>query len=542
MKTLLRWFSLLGLALAAAAPLLAQGVKPGLALEPDAKLTIEARFDPPTARAGETVKLVLEATVAFGWHAYGKLETVNVPVSLSHDKIKWGGLEAVGEAAIPDGELKAVEFVGDQFPLPEFFEVTQVVKVPDGTAPGAITLEGNFDFQVCNETGCLPPDEAPFQASLTVEAGAARAEQTQANVQAEVKAEVARAPRKSNPFDSIWTLILACIGGGLFALAMPCTYPMIPITFSFFTKQAEKRGGKVLPLALTYGLGIILMFVFVGVALSSVIIPFVNHWATNLVIGVVFLFFALVLFGWVNLQPPRFVQNAAGKAGQIGGLGGVFFMGAALVISSFTCTAPIVGSLIAKVAEYGQLRVGFGMAIFGLTMAIPFVALALMPNKVKAMPRSGEWMDTLKISLGFVELAAVLKFVSMVDIALGWQLLNRELFLMLTATILLLWAMFLFGFMRKQGEPYAGVGPGRQGTGMVVVLLAVYLLSGAFGHRLDIVMTSFAPSYHADLVVQRGGGEAKAKGHTVVYDNPAQAMVAAKDEDKLLLYNFTGFN
>jgi thiol:disulfide interchange protein DsbD len=177
-------------------------------------------------------------------------------------------------------------------------------------------------------------------------------------------------------------------------------------------------------------------------------------------------------------------------------------------------------------------------------MAIPFVALSLMPGKVKAMPRSGEWMETLKISLGFVELAAVLKFLSVVDLSLGWALLNRELFLLLTAVIFLLWAMFLFGFMRKAGEPVVGVGAGRQATGMFAVLFAAYLLTGAMGHRLDFYTTSFAPPYSAEFVMShsRGGDETKSRGHTIVYDNRSKAIEVAKTDDKLLLYNFTGFN
>ena len=401
MNMLFRRCVLPGLLVAAAAPLAAQegGFKPGLVLVPDEKLTLQARFDPATARPGETVRLVLDVTTAFGWHAYGSLETVNEPIALPADKLQLGGLEAAGAAEVPPGDEKEV-FGLVQFPLPEQFEVVQRIKVPEGTEVGEILVQGVLDYQVCDENSCDPAAEAAFSATLTVEAGATRAE---------YDGEVAQSA-PSGPLSSLWALILACIGGGLFALAMPCTYPMIPITFSFFTKQAEQRGGKVLPLALTYGLGIITMFVLVGVLLSSLIIGIVNHWATNVFIGGVFLFFAFVLFGWVNFQPPRFLQSAAGKAGAVGGLLGVFFMGAALVITSFTCTAPIVGTLIAKVAEYGPLRVGFGMAVFGLTMAIPFVALALMPTRVKAMPRSGEWMDTLKISLGFVELAAVLLY------------------------------------------------------------------------------------------------------------------------------------
>lgn len=550
MNPTLRWLSLTGLAVALAVPALAQGggTKPGLVLETE-KLVVNASFEPATARPGETVQLVLGCTTIPGWHAYGFLEAVNVPVALDHGKVQFHGLEPVGEADIPAGEEK--EVLGNlSYPLPEYFEVRQAVKVPEGTPAGEVKVEGLFDYQVCDENVCDRPAEAAFAATLTVEAGEMRSEFAEAPPPAPPAAGADDGPRQRGSsgvgLDSLWALILACIGGGLFALAMPCTYPMIPITFSFFTKQAEKRGGKVLPLAIIYGLGIITMFVIVGVALSSVIIPIVNHWLTNLVIGAVFLFFAFVLFGWINLNPPKFLQNAAGKASRTGGLLGVFFMGAALVITSFTCTAPIVGTLIANVAEHGQVRVGLGMAIFGLTMAIPFVALALTPTKVNAMPRSGEWMETLKVSLGFIELAAVLKFVSMVDIALGWSLLNRELFLMLNVAVFMLWAMYLFGFLRKAGQPYEGVGAGRQATGMFAVLFAAYLFTGTLGYRLDFFTTSFVPPYSADLVLSRGGGggdeDAKPKGHTIVKDDPARAVEVAKQEDKLLLYNFTGFN
>src|SRR5262249_29872063 len=152
-----------------------------------------------------------------------------------------------------------------------------------------------------------------------------------------------------------------------------------------------------------------------------------------------------------NLQPPAFLQRAAGNASRAGGYVGVFFMGATLVLTSFTCTAPIVGTLLANVASQGPLRVGLGMAVFGLTMALPFVALALVPTRVKQLPRSGEWMETLKVSLGFVELAASFKFLSQIDIAFGWQLLPRELFLLVLATVLALWALYLFGILRKAG-------------------------------------------------------------------------------------------
>jgi thiol:disulfide interchange protein DsbD len=485
-------------------------------------------------RAGEVATLVIDVAVLEPYHAYGTRETTNPPVALHAKNLQTDGLELAGAAVVPPGELKVIHDY-ETWPLPAKFEVRQALRVPADAAPATLVVRGLLDYSLCDDTGCLDPAQAAFTASLAVESGEARAE-----------AVAVPAPTTSDgsPFGgSWWALILACIGGGLFALAMPCTYPMIPITFSFFTKQAEKRHGSVLPLATVYGLGIVAMFVLVGVSLSAVIIDVVNHWVTNLVIGTLFFFFAFVLFGWINLNPPQFLQRAAGKASATGGLLGVFFMGATLVITSFTCTAPIVGSLIANVAQYGALRVGFGMAIFGLTMALPFMALALMPTKVKSMPKSGQWMETLKISLGFVELAAAFKFVSMIDLYFGWEILSRELFLMLWAAICGLWAMYLFGILRKAGTSNEGVGSGRMASGMFVTLLAAYFLHGALGNKLDTLMTSFVPAYSTSMVSSESGAEEKLVAkHTIVYDDPDQALAKAKAEGKLLLYNFTGFN
>jgi len=547
-------------------PVTGLGTAPGLTLEEE-KITIRASFDPPTVRAGEVTTLVLDIDVIEGWHAYGTLEMTNVPVAFDPFKQDAGDLEFEGEAIIPPGIEKETP-LEPSYPLPHHFQVKQHVRVPAGTEAGTIDVTAVLDYQLCTDGYCDPEAEGDVEVQLTVEAGEARAEHTEvpqdtvvAGTEPDAKegggdpeggGDVAEPEEEEDK--SWWLLILSSIGGGLFALAMPCTYPMIPITFSFFTKQAEKRGGSVLGLTIVYGLGIIAMFVAVGVLLSAVIIDVVNHWVTNTIIGMMFFFFAFVLFGWVNLNPPQFLNKLAykaqGSAASGGGAGGlfvallgVFFMGATLVITSFTCTAPIVGTLIANVASEGLVRVGVGMAIFGLTMAIPFMALSLMPGKVKTMPKSGEWMETLKISLGFVELAAAFKFVSMVDFAFGWQALPRELFLMLWAAIFGLWAMFLFGILRKAGTVNEGVSNGRMAGGMFVTLLAAYFLFGAMGNRLDMIMTSFIPNYSNSMVMSGGGGHAKAASkHILVYDDPDAALARAKKEGKLLLYNFTGFN
>ncbi|CAN0502710.1 unnamed protein product [Discosporangium mesarthrocarpum] len=182
------------------------------------------------------------------------------------------------------------------------------------------------------------------------------------------------------------------------------------------------------------------------------------------------------------------------------------------------------------------------MAIFGLTMAIPFVFLSLAPGKVKAMPSAGQWMDTLKVSLGYVELAAALKFVSVVDFAFGWQILPRELFLMIWAAIFGMWAMFLFGILRKAGTVNEGVSNGRMAAGMGVTLLTAYFLFGAMGNRLDSIMTGFIPGYSNALHVASSGGAKAKHPYEMIKDDPDKAVEVAVADDKLLLYNFTGFN
>jgi thiol:disulfide interchange protein DsbD len=324
---------------------------------------------------------------------------------------------------------------------------------------------------------------------------------------------------------------------GLFTLLMPCTYPMIPITISFFTKQAEQSASRQLALSLAYGLGIVAIFILIGVVFGGVIIQFATHPVTNLVIGAVFVVFALALFGAINLAPPAFLMSAAGRASAHGGLVGVFLMGATLVVTSFTCTAPFVGSLLAAGAAGGMGRVVLGMGVFGLTMAVPFVLLSMVPRRLAAMPRAGEWMHVLKVFLGFVELAAALKFLSNADLVWGWGFLSRELFLLLWMGIFLVAALFLFGLIRLEGESQTGIGPLRMTAATATLLFALYCGYG-LANDLDRVMTAIIPNYSKRLP---GLGVASVeRDHPIVKDDYDAAAAQASASGRALLVNFTG--
>ncbi|MCA8944286.1 MAG: hypothetical protein KDB80_17100 [Planctomycetes bacterium] len=495
----------------------------------DAKVSFTTRFDPPKAKAGQEVDLVVEVMVVEGWHIYGSRQDPSggKPTVLEVDDAF--GVEMVGEPSVPAGMLHDTAGY-ESFWLEKSFELRQRLRVDDEEEEGELSLSGKVEFMACDHSMCLPPDSYEFEVALEIVAPEAVVEPAAPRIDAPPQnAEGATAKALAHADQILWAeLLLLAVGAGLLALAMPCTYPMVPITFSFFTKQASARGGNVMPLALSYGAGIVTIFVLIGVLAAPVIVPFAQHPITNGVIGALFIVFALSLFGVIDLQPPQSLQRLAGAASSKGGYLGVFLMGLCLVVSSFTCTVPFVGTMLSLSAAGGLAKVVVGMAVFGLTMAIPFVVLALIPGRVAAMPRAGEWMNTLKVTLGFVELAAALKFISNVDlvvhdgIADAW--ISRELFAGIWSAIFAITALYLIGLFARGAK----LGLKRRFAGLAFAGLSVYCGLGATGRELNFVMTAILPpSKHAAR-------------HELVLEDIGKAFATAKAHDKLLLINFTG--
>lgn len=401
----------------------------------------------------------------------------------------------------------------------------QIVDDPEGAEPYVV-----LGYQVCDDTSCDLPAEVELYSE-----GEGEDEWFQA---ASYTAGELTDQEEEEP--SLLLFLLSAIGWGIFTLLMPCTYPMIPITISFFTKQADARGGKVLPLSMAYGAGIVAVFILIGLVFAPVIIPFATHWATNLVIGSLFLFFSFVLFGLVTLQPPAALMSMAGKASATGGYLGVFLMGATLVVTSFTCTAPFVGTLLGSAAAGGEgdlLRIVLGMGVFGLTMATPFVFLSLVPGRIQKMPQAGEWMNTLKVFLGFVELAAALKFISNADLVLKWNVVSREVFLAVWFAVFLAAGVYLIIKARQVAAAGGPPGSRQQLGGALTILFSLYCGYGIPGNKLDgFIMTPLIPPY----VLVEGWDPNRAR-HEVVKDDWGLAIEQALEKDKLVLVNFTGF-
>jgi len=468
-----------------------------------------------------------------GWHLYhdrlGHPEAIGSPteVELSGRGVRWGPVRFPAPHRLGQGFEDAN---GDEIWINS--HEGELVLWADGELEGApedVVVVASIVGQTCDDTACVNYEE--------ILVGQEEGSDALFEIVDQQRANAGTYGDEGEAEDGLLPFLLLAVFWGLFTLLMPCTYPMIPITISFFTKQADGRGGKVLPLSLAYGAGIVLVFILIGVVVGRAIIPFATHPATNLVIGALFLYFALVLFGVVNLQPPRFLMSAAGKASQRGGYLGVFLMGTTLVVTSFTCTAPFVGSLLSVGATDGNLgRIVLGMGVFGLTMAIPFVLLSLVPGRIRAMPRSGEWMNTLKFFLGFVEVAAALKFLSNSDLVWGWDVISRELFLGVWGVVFLAAGLFLFGVLQR-GGPRPGTK--RVASATLTLAFAAYCFWGMSGRSMDRVMNAIAPPYSGGLLFP--SWHIREGEWAVVTDDHDQAVDVARGDGKLLLVNFTGF-
>lgn len=473
-------------------------------------LSYSVRTEPSDPRPGEAVDVVVSLQLAPGVLVTGGADDKASALEVT------GAYLPVGKNRLPAGSER--ELAGrKRFVLEGGFELRQALRVPSDAVEGPVETPFELRYELHDQDGALARTER-LNASFEVTAGP-------------VRREYLGAAARVDEFGGLLGLLLAAIGAGLLALLMPCTYPMIPITISFFTKQAAARQGAVLPLALTYGFGIVLIFVIIGLFAAPIIVPFATHWATNAVITAAFVLFAASLFGLVTLQPPQALMQFAGRASTKGGYLGVFLMGATLVVTSFTCTVPVAGALLSLTADGGGWYVVAGMATFGLTMAIPFVALSLLPGRLRKVPRAGEWMNTLKVFLGFVELAAAMKFASNVDLALHdgeprW--LEREPFLWAWVAMFVIAAGYLLlPLLRGQVR----LGYGRAFGLAFAIAFAGYSAYGALGNQYaDPVMSALAPPKTEDP-----------SKHAKVKDDYDKALARARAEGKLLLVNFTGF-
>ncbi len=499
-------------------------------------VTWSAKLDRDDVRAGEVARIVVTGKLEAGWHTYS---IVPVPKGPKATSITVTGLELAGpiEEAPPkqENDPNFGKVVGLFSDTATFYAPVRI------TAAGHPTVTVNA--MTCNAQVCNPPKDFPVEVSFTVAPGLARAEFKDLKP---LPAAVAQ-PAQAGPVDAttaqirkaqdsgLLPFMLLAFGAGLLSLLTPCVFPMIPITVSYFTKQNAQPGEKTSyggPIA--YCLGIIGTFTALGVIVSASGVRLIatNVWV-NLGLATLFIVLAASLFGVFEIRLPSRLVNTAGSKSRAGGLIGPLLMGLTFTLTSFTCTVPFVGTLLATSTQGGLLFPIMGMLAFSTAFALPFFLLALFPSFLSKLPRSGAWLVTVKAFMGFLELMAALKFLSNVDLAWHLTLLTRPVFLAIWAATAAIGGFYLLGWLRLSHDTGTKPGLVRRAFGLATLGLAVYCLAGLQGRPLGQLSAFLPPDPYP--------GQAGKRMSNLVWISTYDAAVAeAKASGKNVFIDFTG--
>ncbi|MDK2973153.1 MAG: hypothetical protein PWP23_2908 [Candidatus Sumerlaeota bacterium] len=561
---------------------------------------VTAQVYPNVAFPGETVRLEVTAEIDEGWYTYAFDPLAKGPIKTSLDVKD-------NEVLAPiDGkewvEPKPKEKFDEGFQARVQYHAgksvfTREFLVPENAPAGEATIAGTIRMQVCNDEVCLPPRRNPFTASLLVRVkedaapvaaeepaaveptatpeppadpepvveATANASETESGVAPSVlptagTQEVGRWASESEQVaaDSLTGLMWKAFLLGLLSLLTPCVFPMIPITISFFTKRASKTTAQRIGLCSVYSGSIVLGFAILGFGLALVMKIFgfgveragsINSLATNpwLNIGLagVFVIFGLSLLGLFEIGlPSSWANKLEQKKGRRSDALGAVFMALIFVIVSFTCTAPIVGPLIVLTFQGFWLKPFIGLTAYAVGFALPFFVLGLIPSALQALPRSGDWLHATKVTMGLVEIAAALKFLSNADLVWQWNLISREVLLAAWSAVSAVTTLYLLGQIRLVKEEGDGrIGPIRLGFALLFGTLALYLAYGLFGGRLNPNFESYVPPRHAgtSAVSASSAGANSAHEAEFLLNDLEGAQAKARELNKPLFIDFTGW-
>ena len=539
-------------------------------------------------------EIVFTATADKGWHLYDMNLPEGGPVSTSFTFETLNGAELIGQ---PVPSVKPTTVYDEQFAMnlrwyPGTVSFTQKLKVTD---PAKFKAEGEVEFMACNDETCLPPDQIPFSfdkksihvdpalaansSTTEVDKEDATAIQPDTQVVAEEASELntpdpaaKETPATTSPkaadsltdspnlwspvidqlksfgdatvsaADTSWLFIFfAGFLGGLIALLTPCVWPMIPMTVSFFLKRTKDRK-KAIRDAITYGLSIIVIYLVMGLLITGIFgASALNDLSTNAIFNILFFLllvvFAVSFFGAFELVlPASWTSKLDSKADSTTGVLSIFFMSFTLVLVSFSCTGPIIGTLLVQAASMGTaVGPAIGMFGFALALSIPFSVFAIFPNMLQSMPKSGGWLNSVKVVLGFLELALALKFLSVADLAYGWRLLDREAFIVLWIVIFSLLGVYLLGkikFSHDSEVKYVSVP--RLFMAIISFAFAIYMVPGLWGAPLKAISAFAPPLYTQDFNLYKNEVHA-------AFDDYESGMAYAKKVNKPVMIDFSGF-
>ena len=528
-------------------------------------------------------EIVFTATISPGWHVYSTELGSDGPIQASFNVNKMEGAECVGKLTHRGKEIKQFdEMFGMEL---RFFENSVAFIQKIKFIKPQYDIDCYLEYGACNDKSCMPPTEVVFRQNGVVKLTTKQPEEKQQKKDEPVQDATTAITEKTDtaqtdtaefaaitpniPEDTdLWQpvieemrtmgnseniaeqsllyILLMGFVGGLLAVCMPCIWPIIPMTVSFFLKRAKTDKGKGIRDAFTYGISIIVIYLALGLCVTALFgSDTLNAMSTNAVFNI-FLFlllvvFALSFFGWFEIKlPDSWANSVDTKASATSGLISIFLMAFTLVLVSFSCTAPIIGLLLVETTTSGNwLAPALGMLGFAVALALPFTLFALFPSWLKQAPKSGSWMNTIKVVLGFVELAFALKFFSVADLAYGWHLLDREVFLSLWIVIFGLLGAYLCGWLKFQSDTEGGVEQKPMSVacimgGLVSLAFAVYLVPGLWGAPCKAVSAFAPPMNTQDFNLNTKVVEAR-------FTDYEQGMAAAKAEGKPVLVDFTGF-
>ena len=509
----------------------------------------------------DEAEIIFTAKIDQGWHVYSTNLT-DGPIAATFNVVKMEGVEKVGKLRPRGNEQKVFDKLFDM--EVRYFENTATfVQKIKFTKPKYV-IDCYLEYGACNDQVCMPPSTVEFKktGSLTpnpspLERGTTEVPKDTATTDTisnsqlltdlwqPVTKELQALDKTPSPLGEGWgeaAIFLAGLLGGFLALLTPCVWPIIPMTVSFFLKRNKERS-KAIREAFTYGLSIIVIYVALGLLVTALFgANALNALSTNAWFNIFFalllIIFAASFFGAFELTLPASWSNKIDqKSERTTGLLSIFLMAFTLVLVSFSCTGPIIGFLLVAVSTQGNiLGPTLGMLGFSIGLAIPFALFALFPSLLKSAPKSGGWMNTIKVVLGFIELAFALKFLSVADLAYGWRLLDREVFLAIWIALFGLLGAYLMGWLRfPHDEPAHRTNVPQFFLGLLSFAFTIYMIPGLWGAPLKAISAFTPPMYTQDYkIVQTTVVEAPFKDFE-------QGMAFAKKQHKPVIIDFTGF-
>jgi thiol:disulfide interchange protein len=502
--------------------------------------------------------LVFDATIEENWHMYSQFTPDGgaLPLEVLFNNNK-GSYEPVGKAA----ESRTTTAFNETFGVDEtFFDhsatIKQTIKL---TNPATEIVQVELAYQACKEVCIQGSNLFEFNLTAMTSKEVKNFEEVKAPEKkpVEAKAVAAGKPVNDGP-KGLWSIFFIAFLSGFAALLTPCVFPMIPMTVSFFTKQSKTRAAGIKN-AFIYGFSIIIIYLVLGSIVTAVFgADALNALSTNVAFNLIFfvllIVFAFSFLGAFEIMLPNSWANKVDRQADRGGIIGILFMALALAIVSFSCTGPIVGTLLVEAASKGGIAPIIGMFGFSLALALPFMLFAMFPGWLNGLPKSGGWLNTVKVFLGFLELALAFKFLSNADLVLQLHVLERETFLAIWIAIFGTMALYLFGKIHlPQDSPLASISVGRLSLGLLVLAFTVYLIPGLWGAPLKLVSGFPPPSNYSESPFGLGGSGsgngsvelpegAKLAAHGIIaFEDYDKGLAYAKEVNKPVLIDFTGY-